>query len=319
MVWGESWTIVLLAAHLLLFVLLALLYEWVDRKLVARLQNRYGPLYTGPSGILQPVADIIKLLSKEDIVPRAADRLLFTLLPILYTALPLSALFIIPVTAQTALVSFEGDLIFIMFVFTLIIIAVFLAGWSSVSRFSSVGAVRAALQMLGYDIPFTLAMIGPAVAAGTLSVSGVVEWQASRATWFLWLQPIGFIVLLTCSLAELDLIPFDIPEAETEIVAGWFTEFSGRKLALIRLGKDLELILVASLITALYLGGPSGWWMAPPIVWFLIKTTGVVLVISILHALFARFRIDQVVSGMWRLVVPLAILQVILIKLGLGG
>ena len=126
MVWGESWTIVLLVAHLLLFVLLALLYEWVDRKLVARLQNRYGPLYTGPSGILQPVADIIKLLSKEDIVPRAADRLLFTLLPILYTALPLSALFIIPVTAQTALVSFEGDLIFLEFIFTMLTMMVFL-------------------------------------------------------------------------------------------------------------------------------------------------------------------------------------------------
>ena len=299
-----------------LFVL-AFFYEWVDRKFFARLQNRYGPLHTGPHGILQPIADFFKLLSKEDLTPHASDKLMFILTPVFYFALPLTTLFIIPILSQTSLIAFEGDLIFVIFTFTLIIISVFLAGWSSTNRFSTIGSIRAILQMLGYEIPMGLVIIGPAIAAGSLSISTIVEWQ-SLHFWLILLQPLGFAVFTICLLAELQFVPFDIPEAETEIVAGWRTEFSGRKLALLRLGKNLELVLASALITSLYLGGSQQFWLIPPIVIFLVKTTFAVMLLSLLRAVFARLRIDQMLSGMWKYLLPLATLQVILIQFGLG-
>ncbi len=299
-----------------LFVL-AFFYEWVDRKFFARLQNRYGPLHTGPHGILQPIADFFKLLSKEDLTPHASDKLMFILTPVFYFALPLTTLFIIPILSQTSLIAFEGDLIFVIFTFTLIIISVFLAGWSSMNRFSTIGSIRAILQMLGYEIPMGLVIIGPAIAAGSLSISTIVEWQ-SLHFWLILLQPLGFAVFTICLLAELQFVPFDIPEAETEIVAGWRTEFSGRKLALLRLGKNLELVLASALITSLYLGGSQQFWLIPPIVIFLVKTTFAVMLLSLLRAVFARLRIDQMLSGMWKYLLPLATLQVILIQFGLG-
>lgn len=297
---------------------LAFFYEWIDRKFFARVQNRYGPLYTGFSGILQPVADFIKLLSKEDIAPMACDRILFFSTPILYLILPLTALLIIPISSPTSLIAFDGDLIFMMFIFTSITVTVFLAGWSSVNRFSIIGSVRAAIQMIGYEIPMGLAMIGTAIAAKSLSISNIAQWQSSNISWGIWLQPIGFTVFVICLLAELEFIPFDIPEADTEIVAGWRTEFSGRKLALFRLGRDLEIVLASALITALYLGGAQQLGFIPPAITFLIKTVLILLLFSFLRSLFARFRMDQVVSGMWKYLLPLAILQIILIQFGVG-
>lgn len=299
-------------------ILLAFLFEWIDRKVVARIQSRYGPLYTGLSGILQPIADFMKLLSKEDITPNSADKPIFTLTPIIHFSLALTALFLIPMINEAAIVSFEGDLIFLMFILALIILTVFLAGYGSASSFSIIGGVRSALQMIGYEIPIALSLIGPALSAGTLSISGIVQWQSSRGLWTVFLQPIGFIILIVCLLAELEFVPFDIPEAETEIVAGWRTEFSGRKLALFKLGKDLELLLASALIASLYLGGAQTASIFPPIVIFLIKTVLALLLLSISRALFARFRIDQMVSGMWKYLIPLATLQVILISLGVG-
>ncbi|MEA2089800.1 MAG: complex I subunit 1 family protein [Thermoproteota archaeon] len=302
----------------LFLIALAFFYEWIDRKFFAKLQNRYGPLYTGPAGLLQPFADFIKLLSKEGITPQAADKFMFRCAPIFFVSLPLLTLFLVPVVSPNALISFEGDLIFVMFSFTLVAVTVFIAGWSSVNRFSTIGSVRAAFQMLGYEIPMTLAMVGPAITAKTLSISQIVNWQAEHTNWFVWLHPLGFAVFMLCSLAELEWVPFDIPKAETEIVAGWATEFSGPKLALIRLGKDLELVLAAALITSLFLGGANGWLTIPPVIIFLLKTTFAVVLLTSLRALFARFRIDQMITGAWQYLLPLVILQIILIQLGLG-
>lgn len=301
-----------------LLLVLAFFYEWIDRKFFARLQNRYGPSYTGPFGLFQPVADFVKLLSKEDIVPIACEKAIFSITPILYFALPLTALFVIPISGQTSLIAFEGDLIFMMFIFTLIVVMVFLAGWGSANQFGIVGGVRAALQMLSYEIPLGLAMIGPAIAAKSFSISTIAQWQSQNLSWGIWLQPIGFAVIVIGLLAELEFVPFDIPEADTEIVAGWRTEFSGRKLALFRLGRDLELVLAAAVITSLYLGGAQQLGFIPAIFTFVIKTVFVVLLFSFLRAVFARFRIDQMTAGMWKYLLPLAILQIILIQFGVG-
>jgi NADH-quinone oxidoreductase subunit H len=309
---------ILVFPGMVLLLVLAFFYEWIDRKFFARLQNRCGPLYTGPLGLFQPVADFVKLLSKEDIVPAACEKVIFTFTPIIYLALPLTALFITPISSSTSLVSFEGDLIFMMFIFTLMVVTVFLAGWSSTNQFGIVGGVRAALQMLSYEIPLCLAMIGPALAAQSLSISRIAQWQSSNVNWTIWLQPIGFGVIIVGMLAELEFVPFDIPEADTEIVAGWRTEFSGRKLALFRLGRDLELVLASAVIAALYLGGAQQLWFIPAAVTFILKTVAIVLLLSFLRSVFARFRIDQMSAGMWKYLLPLAILQIVLIQFGVG-
>ncbi len=299
-------------------ILLSLLYEWIDRKFVARLQNRYGPLYTGPSGILQPFADIVKLLSKEDIEPKGVDHVVFRAAPILMLALPLLGLLVVPINSQTALLAFEGDLIFMIFLLTLIAALVFLAGYASANRFGTIGGLRAALQMLGYEVPLSVSLVGPAIMAGSLSISRIVQWQTRTGFWMILMQPVGFAISILCLLAELEKIPFDIPEAETEIVAGWLTEYSGRKLALLRLAGDVEMVLACGLLAALYLGGPAAPapWLS--IVWFLVKTVAVLLIFSNLRSLFARFRIDQMISGCWKYLLPLASIQLIAVELMLG-
>lgn len=297
-------------------VFLGLFFEWVDRKFYARLQNRYGPLHTGWAGMLQPLADFVKLLAKEDIEPEAVDKSTFRATPILLLTIPLLAALFVPITGMEAVVSFEGDLVFVLFLLVMYAVGVFLAAWSSTSPYSTIGGVRAAFQLLGFEIPLTIALLTPAIKASSLSISGIAQWQASGSNLpFILLQPVGFSVAILCLLAELEQVPFDIPEAKTEIVGGWQTEFSGRKLALLRLSADVELVLAASLVTALFLGGPSGPWPIPSIVWFFVKAVFVVFIFSNLRALFARFRIDQMVHGNWRYLVPLALLQVVLVEL----
>jgi len=254
---------------------LAFFTEWLDRKLVAKFQSRYGPLQAGPKGILQPIADFIKLLSKEDITPAMADRAPFAATPILMLALAMTPLFCVPMSSIPALVFFEGDLIVVMFIMSLTALLIFVGAWVSTNRFSMIGGIRAGLQMFGYEIP---------------------------------------LILSFCLLAHLQKIPFDIPEAESEIVSGWLVEFSGKKLALLRLASDFEMVLAASLMVSLYLGGPSGLWQ-PNILVYFIKLILCVFILSNLRALFARYRIDQLLAGTWKYLTPLALLQISIIKI----
>ena len=314
MVPEEIWALIqvfLFPGFLFLFFL-AFFTEWLDRKIVAKFQNRYGPLYVGPKGILQPIADFIKLLSKEDITPRMADKVPFGLMPVLFLTLAVTPLFCIPIVGSYALVSFEGDLIVIMFMMSMIALLVFIGGWASTNRFSTIGSIRAGLQMFAYEIPMNLAMIGPAVSAGSLSISKIVEWQI-HGFWNLFTQPIGFAVLTICLMAHLQKVPFDIPEAESEIVSGWIVEFSGKKLALIRLAKDFEFVLASSLIVSLYLGGSQGPWHIGLMV-YLAKFFLCVFILSNLRAVFARYRIDHLLVGAWKYLIPLALLQICLVK-----
>ncbi|MEM3077916.1 MAG: complex I subunit 1 family protein [Nitrososphaerales archaeon] len=298
---------------------LAFVYEWLDRKIYARLQNRVGPLYTGPSGILQPFADFIKLLAKEDVVPNEVDKPLFNALPIFALTLSLTGFLALPIMDLRGVISFNGDLIFLIALMTLICIVIMYSGISSANRFSTVGAERAALQLLGYEIPMMLSAISIGILASSMWVYDIVSIQAN-SLWFL-IGPgiLGFAIFVLCGQAELERIPFDIPEAETEIVAGWLTEFSGRKLALFRLTKDVELLYLSGLAVALFLGGPSGPVM-PGLefilypLYFLLKTLFVLFLLTTLRALFARLRIDQMVNFSWKYLVPLAILQVLIVR-----
>jgi NADH-quinone oxidoreductase subunit H len=300
---------------MLLLIVLAFLWEWLDRKFVARLQNRHGPLHIGPAGMLQPVADFIKLLAKEDIEPAMADKAFFRVTPLLLLALPMTALLYVPMGGMSGLAHFQGDLILVMFILALVVMTIFFAGWGSADTFSIVGAMRSAIQMLAYEVPLNLALMGPVLAARSLSISDIVAWQSANGRWLILSQPLGFAVVVVSLMAELELTPFDIPEAETEIVAGWQTEFSGRKLALIRLGEDVELVLASSLLVALYLGGAAGPIPALGVLWFLIKAIVVVFLFSNLRAVFARFRIDQMVTWCWKYLVPAGIAQIIVTEL----
>lgn len=309
------------------FILSYALYcQWVSRKVAARLQNRIGPMHTGWRGILQPVADFIKLLVNEDITPAAATARIFNFSPLMVFALPLAATFLIPIQSLTSLrawdpiVSFEGDLIMVLFLMSVVVLFIFLAGWSSGNLFGAVGATRVAFMMLAYEIPLGLVAIGPAIMAGSLSIKEIVAWQVASFNGFLAaptflgillgvIMFIGFGIYVVCLLAELEMRPFDMSEAETEIVHGWQVEYSGKKLALLNAGHDVKMVLASALLTSLFLGGPAG-PLLPPVVWFVVKTTFCVLLLSNLSVLFARYRIDQLVRGAWRLLVPFAVLQV---------
>ena len=313
-----------------LFIIFYALYcNWLIRKAVARLQNRRGPMHTGYAGMLQPFADFVKLLAKEDITPGAANKVLFSAAPVVIFALALSAVFLIPIQsitslyAYTPIANFEGDLVIVLLIFSLIVLSVFLAGWSSSNLFGAVGATRVALMTLAYEIPLVLLTLGPGIMAGSLSINNIVAWEVGSVQSFLtaptiWglllgiVMFIGFAICILSLLAETEMRPFDMAEAETEIVHGWQVEFSGKKLALLTLGRDVKVVLASALLTSLFLGGPAG-PILPPVIWFILKTTLCVLILSNLSALFARFRIDLMLRWAWQYLVPLAVLQVMAI------
>ncbi|MCX6068731.1 MAG: NADH-quinone oxidoreductase subunit H, partial [Chloroflexi bacterium] len=212
----------------LTLVLLGMFYEWMDRKLVARFQNRIGPRW------FQPFADMVKLFAKEQIEPRVANPVLFFGLPILALSGALTAALYVPMLGLAPAHSFPGDLVATLYLLSLLTVSIGLAGWNTSSRFSLVGATRALTQTFAYEAPFLLALLGPALAAGSWQISEINVYAASH--WMILSQPVGFVVALIGLMGKLELPPFDAPEAETEIVAGALTDYSGRGLAIFNLG-----------------------------------------------------------------------------------
>lgn len=280
-----------------------LIYQWADRKLVARFQNRIGPRF------IQPLADTIKLLAKEEIIPAGVHRGLFIGLPVIALAAALTAGLNVPLFGFQPAYSFRGDLIVALYALSVLTLTMGLAGANTISRFSLVGATRTLTQMFSYEAPFLLSLLGPAIAAGTWQISEINSY-AHEHLWLMVAQPIGFVIALVGLMGKLELPPFDAPEAETEIVAGAMTEYSGRGYALFRLGKDVELVIGLTLVSAFYLGG-----LANPLE-FVLKTFGLLLVLALLQTAFARLRIDQTVGLWWRAGALLAVVQLIAIVIG---
>jgi len=279
-----------------------LAYEWVDRKLVARFQNRVGPRW------FQPLADIVKLLAKEEITPQGVHRGLFLLLPVSALTGALTAALYVPLIGFKPSFSFAGDLIVTLYLLSMMSLCMGLAGANTVNRFSLVGATRTLTQLFSYEAPFLLALLGPAIVTGSWQISQI-NAQAGSSIWFIVAQPVGFVVALVGLMGKLELPPFDAPEAETEIVSGALTEYSGRGLALFRIGKDVELVIGLTLVAAFYLGG-----LANPLE-FLLKTFGLLIVIAGLQSLFARLRIDQTAGLWWRAGALLALAQLLVLIL----
>jgi NADH-quinone oxidoreductase subunit H len=288
-------------AFLLVFSLLA---EYFDRKLRARLQNRVGPPW------FQPLADFIKLSAKQDVVPDLADKTVFKLMPILAFATTVTAFLYIPIWGRQALFSFEGDLIVVLYLLTIPTMTFFLAGWYSGSTYSLLGAVRSITQLFAYEIPLFLSILAPALLADTWSLSGITAFYSDHP-FYAAFNVVGFGVSLVALLGKLEKVPFDIPEAETEIVAGSFTEYSGRLLAMFRLAIDMEMIVGATLLAAVFLPFGMQWGPAVGFVLYLLKVALIVAVLSTLRTILARLRIDQMISFCWKVVAPVAFAQLL--------
>lgn len=298
---------------LLFLSCLVLFCDWFERKLAAKMQNRMGPSYTGPWGILQPLADYMKLFSKEDVVPIQANRIFFTLAPVLSLSLFAFALFFLPLDGAYVLSdsAFEGDLILVLVLVTLATFTMFLSGWASANPYSGIGATRVLTQLLGYDIPLIALAACPAFVARSLCIWKI---SASQNVPYALVIPWAFLLFIIVLQAELEKDPFDIPHAETELVAGYETEFSGRRLAFLRLARDFQLLFGAALTTSLFLGGPEGPVIFGPAslwrtVWFIAKMLLVLVVFEYVAAICARLRIDQLMRANWMRLVQLSVLS----------
>ncbi len=288
----------------LFLVVFALLAQFVDRKLYARLQNRIGPPF------LQPFADFVKLSAKQEIIPAEANGWIFRSMPIIAMAATTCAFLYIPIWGRSALFGFEGDLVVVLYLLILPTVCFFLGGIYSTSLFATLGAVRILTQLFAYEVPLFLAMLSPAILAGSWSISDIAAFL-SRHPWYCCFDIVGFAVALVAALGKLEKVPFDIPDAETEIVGGMFTEYSGRLLALVRTTIDMEAIVIASLVAAEFL--PFGLGLAPLLGFalYLLKVLFVIALIALLRTIMARLRIDQMVSFCWKILAPAAFFQIV--------
>lgn len=276
-----------------------LIYEWMRRKLLARMQNRIGPRW------FQPLADVIKLLAKEEILPVGSNDFLFTFLPVVAFAGALTAALYVPLGGLVPAYAFPGDLLVTIYLLSLLALCTGLAGANTNNHFSLVGTTRALTQFFSYEAPFLLALLGPAIAAGSWQIGEITTY--AEKNWLLIFQPIGFGIAIIGLMGKLEIAPFDAPEAETEIVAGAFTEYSGRGWAIFRLTRNVELVIGLTLIAAFYLGGFTN-----PLD-FLIKTFFLLFVVTLLQAIFTRLRIDQTVGLWWRYGALLALAQMLVV------
>jgi len=299
---------------------LTLFCDWVERKLEARTQNRVGPMVAGPAGILQPLADFIKLLTKEDIEPRDTKKLVFRFAPLVAFSIMMFAMCFLPIDGASVLSygqtigGFNGDLIIILAFATIANFLLFLAGWASANPYGTIGSARVLTQFLGYDIPLFLIALTPAFIAGSLQISVIASSQVFP---FILLAPWAFILFIITLQAELEKDPFDVPHSESELVGGLETEYTGAKLAFLHLTRDVQVVFGSALVVELFLGGPSGPvffgldWLFYTI-WFVLKLLVVVVIGEYITTVFARLRIDQVLSLNWKIMLPAALLSLIL-------
>jgi len=298
---------------------------WFERKFAARMQTRMGPTMVGPAGLLQPIADLVKLLQKEDILPERADRALFNVAPPLAVLCALGAAAVVPFGPDHVAADLDVGVIYVLALGGATTIAIFMAGWASNNKFALLGGMRAVAQAISYEVPLVLAAMVPVILAGSMSLSDIVRWQAAHHMTALW--PIvpglpAFLVFFLAMLAEANRIPFDIPEAESELVAGVTTEYSGMKFALFYLGEYVHTLVGSAVAAALFLGGWDGPF-APGLHWMVLKTLVLFAAVYWMRWTLLRFRSDQLLALCWRWLVPLSVLLILLaagwVQSGLGG
>ena len=281
---------------------------WLERRLLGVWQDRYGPNRTGPFGLLQVLADMIKIFSKEDWIPPFADRFVFVLAPTVIIFTVLMSFAIIPVTSLIWVSNLNIGLLFFLGMSSLGVYSVVLAGWSSNNKYSLIGGLRAAAQMLSYEVFMGLSLMGVVLIAGSFSLQDIVE--AQRQIWFFIPQILGFIIFFIAGLAETHRLPFDLPEAESELIAGYHSEYSGMKFGMFFVGEYLGITLISALIVTLFFGGWLGPFL-PPVVWFLLKLFFFIMVFILMRATLPRPRFDQLMAYGWKILLPLALANLI--------
>lgn len=277
---------------------------WVERRLLGMWQDRYGPNRAGPGGIFQAVADLIKIFTKEDWIPPFADRSVFVLAPAIVLITTLLAFAVIPFSPNWIVTDLNIGLLFFLAMSSLAAYSVILGGWASRSKYSLLGGLRAASQMLTYEVFMGLSLMGVVMLAGSFNLSAIVEAQATL--WFCVPQFLGLIVFFIAGLAETHRLPFDLPEAEAELVAGYHTEYSGMKFGLFFVGEYLGIILISTMIVVLFFGGWYGPWL-PPAMWLVLKTICFIAIFILLRASLPRPRFDQLMRWGWIVMLPLAL------------
>ena len=307
---GGFWSHMLIfIAILFVFVILGVMaFIYIERRVLGRFQIRIGPNRTGPFGIIQPVADTIKILIKEDIIPQNADGLLHLLAPAIAFIPTLMIFAVIPLQNGAALVDLNIGILYIVAISSVSVVGILMAGWASNNKYALISAMRVIAQVVSYEIPLALSIIGVVLLTGNLSINSIVESQNIP---FILLQPLGFIIYFIAALAEINRTPFDLLEAESEIVAGFNIEYSGIKFALFFLTEYAEALAISAIIATIYLGGWRG-PLLPPILWLLIKMVGVFILIIWVRSTLPRIRIDQVMGFAWKFLLPLALINLLI-------
>jgi NADH-quinone oxidoreductase subunit H len=295
---------------------------WLERRLLGFWQERYGPNRVGPFGIFQVLADMVKLFLKEDWVPPFADRPVFIVAPAIGIAAVLMTFAVVPFTSRLFVADLNIGLLFFLAMSSLAVYGVILGAWSSNNKYALLGGLRAAAQMMSYEVFMGLSLMGVVMMAGSFSLREIV--LAQRKLWFAVPQFAGFVIFLVAGAAEVRRLPFDLPEAENELVAGYHSEYSGMKFGMFYVGEYLGLALISSLITTLFLGGWLGPSVLPPLVWFLLKTFALIAFFILVRGSLPRPRYDQLMSFGWKVLLPLAIVNLavtgaVVLLAGSGG
>lgn len=280
---------------------------WIERRLLAFFQDRLGPNRVGPQGLLQPIADVIKLFMKEDWMPPFADKLIFIIAPGIIVVTVLLAFAVVPITSFIKVSDANVGILFFLGMASMGVYGIVLGGWASNSKYSLIGGTRAAAQMISYELPMGVAAVSVVLLAGSLRLIDIVDAQP---IWFCVLQPLGFVIFLIAGIAEARRTPFDLPEADSELVAGYHTEYSSMKFALFFMGEYLDIILISAIVTVLYLGGWRGPFL-PPVLWFIIKMFAVIFLFIWCRAVLPRFRFDQLMTFGWKWLLPLSLVNLV--------
>ncbi len=313
---GLEWLTFLAAGVLLAFIVInaavigTALYTWFERRALGRFQNRLGPNRWGPFGVLQPIADLLKLMTKEDVTPDVADKRVFNLAPIVLVFPALLVFAVIPFGEQSFLGKLNVGVLFVLGVTGINTLAVIMGGWGSRNKYALFGAIRGAAMLVSYEVPMALGLVGVVIMAGSMALLDVVN---SQDVFYIVVQPLGFFVFMAAALAEMSRAPFDMIESESELGAGYHTEYSGIKFALFQLAEFMAPIVVAAVATALFLGGTRGIDPIPGQVWFLLKTFALLFVLLWTRATWPRLRVDQIMGFAWKGLFPLSLVNIFVV------
>ena len=303
------WIVVGLLVMFTALAVVVLSLVWLERKTLGRLQRRLGPTRTGPMGLMQPVADAVKLILKEDIIPSSSDKAIFWSAPLIVVISAFMIWVTIPASHDAVLQNLDLGLLYIIAFAVVGILGLVLAGWGSANKYGTLGGLRAAAQLISYEIPVIMVVVTVAMLAQSLNLRVIVDEQGSYP--YLLLQPLGLVIFFVAGLAEVGRTPFDIYFAESEIVGGPFVEYSGAHWSVFFLAEYINTFAIAALITLLFLGGWSG-PLLPDVVWFLLKVYAVILVVFWVRGTFPRLRVDQLMAFAWKVMVPLSFYAILI-------